>query len=251
MTLAALCCFAFIAGLLDAMVGGGGLVQVPALLILLPNTAPAAIFGTNKLSMFVGTTVAAYKFARSVKIPWQIVLIGAAAAFVFAFLGARAVSLMNPNHLKPLVLVLLIAMTMYTVKDKNFGTVAGKQVSRTRQIRVLLVLGTVVGFYDGFFGPGTGTFFIVGLIALCGFDFLKASAAAKVLNMGTNLAALIYFASTSNILYSIAIPMAVANALGSLVGSHLAILKGSRFVRVVFLVVCLGLAARLAFDIFM
>lgn len=250
MTLLVLCVFAFIAGLLDAMVGGGGLIQLPALLIMMPSTSTSAIFGTNKLASLVGTSVAAAQYIRRVPVPWKVVSRGAVMAFIFAFLGARTVSLMNPAVLKPVILGLLIVMTAYTVKDKSFGTTARTDSHPRRELIVVAILGATIGFYDGFFGPGTGTFFIVGLIALCGYDFLRASAAAKVLNIGTNLAALAYFASTGNVLYQIALPMACANAAGSYIGSHLAILKGSRFVRIVFLVVCLGLAARLAFDLF-
>jgi uncharacterized membrane protein YfcA len=249
MIVTALCFFAFLAGLLDAMVGGGGLVQLPALLVCLPATPPGFIFGTSKLAALVGTSVAVVQYAKAVAIPWRSIGVGALTALAGAFLGARTVSILDPAILKPLVLVLIVGMLVYIAVRRDFGGVERAHITeRQRQLRTA-ILGAVIGFYDGFFGPGTGTFFIMGLIAWCGFDFLRASGAARLLNVGTNLSAVAYFAFNGQVLYEIAIPMAVANAAGGFLGSRFAIAKGSRFVRVVFLMVASGLALRLAWDL--
>ncbi|MGH8460294.1 MAG: sulfite exporter TauE/SafE family protein [Stenotrophobium sp.] len=248
LTLAALCGFAFLAGFLDAMVGGGGLVQVPALFILMPQTAPAVLLGTNKFSSIWGTAAAAVQYARHVPMEWRSVLPACATALAFAFLGARTVSHLHADLLRPLILLMLIAVLVYTLWKKDLGSLHAPRAGRTRQSMIGLALGALLGFYDGFFGPGTGSFLIFAFAGLCGFSFLSASAAAKMVNVTTNFAALTYFAASGSILYGTALPMAACNVAGSVLGSRLAIRKGSGFVRVLFIVIVAALIARLAWD---
>ncbi len=247
-----LCLFAFLAGFVDAVVGGGGLIQLPALLLLLPS-APAdslaAVLGTNKLSSICGTGTAVVQYARRVPINWRSILPAGVAAFLFSFLGARTVSSINPQVLKPLILFLLIAVAAYTCWKKDLGHLHAPQFTMHRERRFGILVGMAIGFYDGFFGPGTGSFLIFIFIGLFGFDFLTASASAKVINFATNLSAVIYFAATGNILYQFALPMGLCNLLGSLAGSRLAILKGNAFVRVFFLIVVAAMILRFGREI--
>ncbi len=248
-----LCLFSFLAGLVDAIVGGGGLIQLPALLLLLPAqgaTSLAAVLGTNTLASICGTGTAGVQYARRVPIPWATVLPAALAAFALSFAGARSVSLLPPAVLKPLVLVLLLAVGAHTFLRKDLGDRPGPRLPAERERLVAVLGGAALGFYDGFFGPGTGSFLIFAFVGLLGFDFLTASASAKVVNFATNLSATIYFAATDNILYSFAIPMAVCNIAGALVGTRLAVLRGNRFIRRLFLAVVLAMILRYGWDVF-
>lgn len=247
--LLALCGFAFVAGFIDAVVGGGGLIQVPALLLLMPEVPVATLFGTNKAASIWGTLSAAVHYARHVAIPWASVLPMAAASLLFGFLGARAVSLVDPALVRPLVLAILVLVLIYTLWKKDFGRLHAPRLGRLAQTLVGIAAGASIGFYDGFLGPGTGSFLVLAFVGLFGFSFLHASASAKVVNVLTNLAALVWFASQGLVLPQIAAPMAVCNVAGSLVGSRLAIQRGSGFVRALFLVIVVMLIGRLAYDL--
>lgn len=243
-----LCGFAVLAGFMDSMVGGGGLIQLPALFIVLPGVAAPTLLGTNKLVSIFGTSVAAGQYARHVRIDWPVVLPAALAAFVCSGLGARAVSLIHTDLLQPFILVLLVAVAVYVFHRKDFGAVHAPRMDPARRRGVGIGVGGALGFYDGFFGPGTGSFLIFAFIGLFGLNFLAASASSKVINAATNLAAVLWFGLTGHLLYGIALPMALCNIGGSLLGTRLAVAKGSRFVRVLFLVVLSGIIARFAWD---
>lgn len=244
------CLASFFAGCIDAIVGGGGLIQLPAMLIFFPTTDPATLFGTNKLASIAGTSVAAWRYSSKITFQWSTVLPATLSAFVFAFLGARTVLLFKPGNLRPLILVLLILVALYTFWRKDLGALHAPKLSILAQRWLGIAVGGLIGFYDGFFGPGTGSFLIFALIGLFGFDFLNATASAKVINVATNLGALICFAWSSRIMYDVAIPMALFNIAGAIAGTKLAILKGSAFVRVLFLIIVSAIIAKLAFDTF-
>lgn len=248
--LTGLCVFAFLAGFIDSMVGGGGLIQLPALFIFFPNTPITALFGTNKLSSISGTFAAAIRFIKEVKLDWRTVIPAAITALIFSFIGARTVSLINSEVFRPVILVLLIIVAIYTFIRKDFGSEYQPKHQGNKVTYYMILIAAAIGFYDGFFGPGTGSFLIFLFIAILGFDFIRASAIAKIINLSTNIAALIYFASINQILYNIAIPMALCNAIGGVVGARMAIIKGSAFVRVLFLVVVSVLILKLAYDMF-
>ena len=245
-----LCGFSFLAGFVDAIAGGGGLIQLPACLILFPAAPLVAVIGTNKMASFFGTSAAVGRFARSVRLDWHVIGPAAGTAFVFSMLGSRTVSVLNPNVLRPVVLGLLIVAAIYVYVVKDIGLEHRPLHTRVRGRWLGVLVGAVIGFYDGFFGPGTGSFLILIFASLFGFEFLVASGSAKIVNCATNLAAVIYFVATGKVIYRLAIPMAVCNVAGSMVGSHLAILKGSRFVRVVFLVIVAALILKLGRDMF-
>jgi uncharacterized membrane protein YfcA len=240
---------AFAAGLVDAVVGGGGLIQIPALFTVLPEQSAATLFGTNKCSSVVGTGNAAWHYAREVRMPWRTTLPAALAAFAFSYVGAAAVALLPREMLRPVMLVLLIGAAIYTYHKKDFGSLHRPAHSGHHELLYATALGALIGFYDGFFGPGTGSFLIFLFVRFFGFDFLHASAAAKVVNVATNLAALAFFIPNGYWLPPLAAGMALANVSGSYSGTRLALRYGSGFVRRFFLVVVGGLIMRFAWDL--
>lgn len=245
-----LCTAAFAAGLIDAVVGGGGLIQIPALFSILPQSQPATIFGTNKLASIFGTASAAWRYARHIDVPWRAALPAALSAFVLSYFGAMTVSLLPKEWLRPLILVLLIVVTAYTYAKKNLGAVDQYRVHGGRDMLLATLFGGVIGFYDGFFGPGTGSFLIFMFVRFFGLDFLRASASAKLVNAATNLAALLFFGVNAHVLLVTGLAMAVFNVGGSLVGSHLAIRHGAGFVRRVFLGMAGIFILKFAWDTF-
>lgn len=239
---------ALFAGFVDAVAGGGGLIQVPALLVALPAEAPATVFGTNKLASIFGTGNAALRYARRISLPWGLALPAAAAAFLFSFAGAMAVAWMPKEVVRPLVLGLLVLVLVYTVVKPGFGVVSGVRLAPGKERPRALLMGAVLGFYDGFFGPGAGSFMIFAFVHWFRLDFLHASSAAKVVNFSTNAAALAFFAPSGHVLWLTGLGMAMFNIAGAVLGSRLALRHGSGFVRGVFIIVASLLIARLGYD---
>src|SRR3954469_4686835 len=168
-----LCAFSMAAGFVDAVVGGGGLIQLPAALLLLPGVPFPTLLGTNKFAAFFGTSMAVHRYSRHVAIEWRTVAPAAVAAFLFAFLGARAVTLLSPELLRPLVLVLLIVVALYVFFVKELGLVHRPKHTPRKARWLGILVGSVLGFYDGFFGPGMGSFLIFAFVGIFGFDFLS------------------------------------------------------------------------------
>lgn len=241
---------ALFAGLVDSIVGGGGLIQIPALVAAFPSVAPASLFGTNKLASIVGTSTAAIQYSRRVPIPWMVVGPGMAAALLGAWFGAKAVAYLQPEVLRPLILVLLVFTATYTFMKKDLGAVSTEPEHGSRSVMIALAVGGVIGFYDGFFGPGTGSFLIFLFIRLLGMDFLRASVSSKLLNVATNLSAIAFFASNVELMWKLGAVMAVCNLCGAVIGSRLALRHGSGFIRKVFLAVVTVLILRIAYDTF-
>ena len=242
---------ALFAGFVDSIVGGGGLIQLPALFAAFPNTAPATLFGTNKLASIVGTTSAAIQYSRRVEIPWRVAGPGAVAALVGSWYGAKAVAYLDPAILRPLILALLVLVAVYTFLRKDLGSVSKEPAHGGRSVAIALGVGGAIGFYDGFFGPGTGSFLIFLFIRLLGMDFLRASVSAKILNVATNLAAISFFVGNVELMWKLAAVMAVCNLTGSILGSRMALKHGTGFVRKMFLAVVSVLILRLAYDTFL
>jgi uncharacterized membrane protein YfcA len=236
-----LCIAAFLAGFIDAIVGGGGLIQTPVGLVLLPQYPVATVLGTLKIPAFSGTSFAAIQYARTVKLDYK---------RLAAMTASKLLTLVSSSFMKPLLLVILIGVAIYTYTKKNFGAHTEKTHSDSQQWWYAAGISLVIGFYDGFIGPGAGSFLILAFVAILGFDFLKASAHAKFVNLATNLGSIIFFALSGKIIYKIALPMAACNALGGFCGARLAILKGNAFIRILFLVVVCGTILRFAYDIF-
>lgn len=239
---------AFIAGAVDAAVGGGGLIQLPGLFTVLPQHNPAHLLGSNKFTSMFGTATAAWRYSRRIHIPWRPVLLAAAAAFICSFFGATAVSLLPRDAIRPLILVLLVLILAYTLKKKDFGALHRPTHIGRRELAIAVGVGGAIGFYDGFFGPGTGSFLIFLFIRFFGMDFLGASASSKIVNLATNVAALCWFVPAGQVLFALAVPMAVANVAGALAGSWLAMRGGSGLIRRLFLILVTILILRMAWD---
>lgn len=238
------------AGFIDSVVGGGGLIQIPALFTTLPKEVPATLFGTNKIASVFGTSNAVLGYARRVKMPWGTTLPAALAAFACSYLGAMSVAWLPRELLRPMILVMLIGAAGYTFWRKDFGAIHKPQHAGRSEFFYALILGGVIGFYDGFFGPGTGSFLIFLFIRFFGFDFLHASAASKVVNVATNLAAIGYFVPNGFYIPVLAAVMATANICGSVIGTRMALRHGSGFVRKLFLFVVSALIVKFAWDTF-
>jgi uncharacterized membrane protein YfcA len=245
-----LCGAALAAGFIDAIVGGGGLVQTPAALTLLPQYPVAIVLGTLKIPAFSGTSFAALQYARKVAINYKRLSLMMPVAFIAAFSGSKLLTVVSNGFMKPFLLVVLILVAFYTYTNKNFGRHEEKTHTVRRQLLYSILISLIIGFYDGFIGPGAGSFLILAFIHLLGFDFLKANAHAKFINLSTNLGSMTFFALSGKIIYTIAVPMAICNAVGGFFGARLALLKGNAFIRIFFLVIVIGTILRFAYDVF-
>jgi len=245
-----LCIAAFAAGFIDSIVGGGGLVQTPATLITLPQYPVATLLGTTKIPSFCGTAIASYHYAKKVPVQWKLLAIMCLVALVAAITGSYTVSIVSNRYMKPIIFCILIAVAIYTYSKKNFGTAISKTLHPEKELFYGVAFALVIGLYDGFIGPGAGSFLVLFFISVLGFDFLKASAHAKFVNLATNIGSIIYFGGSGHILFHFAIPMAAFNFLGSILGAKVAILKGNQFIRVFFLLVITGTIIRFGYDIF-
>lgn len=243
--------FAFFAGAIDAAVGGGGLIQTPALLGALPQYSTATIFGTNKLASIFGTASAAYTYMRKVKLEWKLLGVIAVTAFFSSFAGAACVSMIPQEIMRPFVLFMLIMIAIYTFMKKQFGQVHFQQALSRKMLLLAGIGGLAIGFYDGIFGPGTGSFFIFFFIRYLRVDFLHASALSKIGNFMTNFAALSFFIPAGHVIFSLGLMMAVANILGSLLGVKMALKYGSGFIRILFLILVSVLICRLGYQMFL
>jgi len=241
---------AFSAGFIDSVAGGGGLIQVPALLINLPNTPLATLFGTNKIASLSGTSVAAYRYSKRIKFNYKLLLLMSLCAGIASYSGAKVVSLINVATLKPIIFVLLILIAIYTFFNDNLGLAKTKSLVHHKQIFYGILIGLGFGFYDGFFGPGAGSFLVLGFVVVFGFEFIEASAYSKVINCMTNISALLVFIRQGNYIIDLAILMAICNILGNYFGTKLALQKGNRFIRIFFLLVVIILIFRFGYDIF-
>ncbi|MGZ8289682.1 MAG: sulfite exporter TauE/SafE family protein [Telluria sp.] len=242
---------AFLAGLVDAVVGGGGLIQIPVLFSLFPKEVPATLFGTSKLAGIFGTGTAAVNYARRVRVAWSAAAPAAIAAFALSFAGAYTVTKVPADFVRTLLPILLVAVAVYTFRKKDLGSVHAPVHTGNTEKLVAVGMGACIGFYDGFFGPGTGSFLIFLFVRFFGFDFLSASAAAKVVNVACNISALMWFGYSGHILWQLGLLMAVCQVVGSLVGTRLAINHGSAFVRKLFLIVVCLLILKTGYDAFL
>jgi len=216
-----------------------------------PSMAPATLFGTNKLAAVVGTATSAVSFARKVRFEWKLLAVVAVCATISSFGGAASVAMIPKEVLQPFVLVMLIVMAVYTLMKKQFGQVHMAQ-RVTPKILLLAGIGSLaIGFYDGLFGPGTGSFFIFYFIRYLRVDFLHAAALAKIGNVMTNLAALSFFIPSGHVLFAVGGTMAVANMIGSICGVKMALKYGSGFIRILFLILVTILIVRLSYQMFL
>lgn len=239
---------AFAAGWIDAVVGGGGLLQLPALL-LIPGIAPVQALATNKLASVFGTVTSSVTYYRRAKPDIRTALPMAAIALLGSFGGAAVAIVLPPDAFKPIIVVALLAVAIFTVFKPEMGAATRLRFAGHRHHIMAGVAGLVIGFYDGMIGPGTGTFLVIALVALMGYDFLQASAKAKIVNLATNVGALLLFIPHGSVLWALGGILAVANVAGSYLGSRMAVARGTRFIRVVFLVVVVALIGKLGVDV--
>lgn len=245
-----LCIAAFVAGFVDAIVGGGGLIQTPVGLILMPNLPVATVIGTLKIPSFSGTLFAAFQYLKKIEMNWKLLIVMMVLAVPSAFSGSALLTYVSNDFMKPLLLVVLSLLVIYTYAKKNFGQQADKSHSAKQQLIYAVLISFFIGFYDGFIGPGTGSFLVLAFITLLGFDFLQASANAKMVNLATNFGSIVLFIIKGKIIWMVAIPMAICNAVGGFIGAKLAISRGNKFIRIFFLIVVIGTLIRFAYDVF-
>jgi len=241
--------FSFVAGFIDAVAGGGGLIQLPALLITLPNAEIPSLFGTNKIAGLAGTSMAASQYARKIRFNYKVLIIISFFTAIASFMGAKTLRFLDSDNLKPFILIVLVFIAVYTFIKKDLGSVQTKTLPERKQMLFGSILGLIIGFYDGFFGPGTGSFLMLGFVVLLGFEFVQASAYSKFINCIANISALIVFLRNGDYFVEFAIVMAICNVAGNFVGSRTALKRGNRFVRVFFLIIVSMLILRFAYDI--
>jgi uncharacterized membrane protein YfcA len=231
-------------------VGGGGLIQTPASLVILSSQPVSVVLGTMKVPSFTGTAFAAAQYIKKVPVRWNLLGWLCATAFLFSYAGSQLLLQVSNEFMKPVLVVVLSAVAIYMYTKKNFGQQKHRKLTPQRELIYALIISAVIGFYDGFIGPGTGSFFILAFIALIGFDFLGASAHAKMVNLATNLGSITLFIIQGKIIWGIALPMAACNALGAVIGARLAIAKGNKFIRIFFLLIVVGTLLRFIYDVF-
>jgi uncharacterized membrane protein YfcA len=248
LALLALLLAALVAGVVDAVVGGGGLVQLPALLLLLPG-APVLALASNKVASVVGTTAATITYARGTRVDWRAAALMAGTAFGGSVGGAAFAGALPATVLRVVVLVAVLGVGIYTLRTPHLGSTQRLRFGRRAQLVLMATGGAVIGGYDGLAGPGTGSFLVFLLVGAVGYAFLHASATAKLVNVATNLGALAYFVPAGHVVWGLALCMAVANLLGATLGARVAVRRGSAFVRRVFLVVVAVLVVSLTVQL--
>lgn len=247
-TLAMVLLAGFAAGWIDAVVGGGGLLQLPVLLMV-PGITPVQALATNKLGSVFGTATSATTYYRRVHPDLRTALPMGVIALVGSFGGAIVATLLPAEVIKPVIVLALIGVAVFTAARPQLGRDSGLRYAGRRHLAVALVIGLVIGFYDGVLGPGTGTFLVISLVAVLGYNFLQGSAKAKIVNLFTNLGAIAFFLPSGHILLGLGLILGVANMLGGYLGARMAIQRGSGFIRIVFLVVVFVLIAKLGYDL--
>ena len=240
----------FFAGFIDSIAGGGGLIQLPALLIGLPKSETAEVLGTNKLSAVFGTTTAAALYRKQIKPDPKILIAMGVPAFLGSAGGAVLASKIPTSSMRPMVLVLLIIVAVYTWFKPDLGKFENLRHLPKRRVQIAAIAGVVIGFYDGIFGPGTGSFLMLILVASLGYAFITASAIAKVVNVATNVGAIMVFGINGAVLWQIGIILGIANITGAVIGARLAIKGGSTLVRKVFLLVTVALIVKVGIATF-
>jgi hypothetical protein len=237
------------AGFVDAVVGGGGLIVTPSLLLVAPQTPVPAVLGTIKCTSIVGTSAAAVTYARRIALDVRLLIPGALAALAMSCAGASLVSHLDATVVKPLIFAALIVVALFTALRPDLGAIAGPERSPTARTWLGAALGGVIGLYDGFLGPGTGSFLAVGLVLAARFDFLRAAAHARVINVASNVGAILWFVPHGNVLWLALLVMAPCNLIGGVLGSRMALRKGNRWIRRMLLVVVTLLIVRLGWNI--
>lgn len=238
------------AGFIDAVVGGGGLVQLPALLVGLPGATPVQLLATNKVGSICGTTVSSITYFRRIRPDLRTAVPLALAAFVGSAAGAAVAFLISKEAFNPIILLVLIGVGAYTLLKPSMGQMQALRFghSRPKHLGTAVLIGLLVGAYDGALGPGTGSFFVFALVSALGYGFLEASAKAKIANLATNLAALVVFVPQGAVLWRVGLLLGMGNIVGGYLGARVAVARGSGFVRVVFVVILVAFILKIGYD---
>jgi uncharacterized membrane protein YfcA len=237
------------AGFVDAVVGGGGLIQLPALLLGLPGYAPVHVLATNKLASICGTTTSAATYYRRVRPDPRTFVPLMVLAFLGSAAGAEVASHLSAGIFKPIVLVALVIVGAWVVLRPSLGEETLLRHGPRRHLATAMVIGAAIGFYDGALGPGTGSFLVIALVGLLGYSFLEASAKAKLANVATNLAALVVFIPQGAVLWRLGLVMGACNLVGGYAGARVAVARGAGFVRGFFIVVVAGFIVRIGGEL--
>lgn len=239
----------FFAGFIDAVIGGGGLIQVPVLFILFPNTLHTNIIATNRFASIAGTIVAAIHYFKNIKVNYTFIVIAGVTTAIASYTGTFLMHKIPVHIFKPVLFFLIAALTIYTIFKKEIGLAEKVQSNKNKLYFLFAAIGIALGMYNGTIGPGTGTLLVFSLVQFVGFNFLKASAYAKVINAIADGASLVAFLWQGAVLFTLAIPMLLANMLGAYIGSKMAIQKGNAFIRIFFIGVMILLLSKLGWDI--
>ncbi|MCC3764587.1 TSUP family transporter [Glycomyces sp. TRM65418] len=241
---------AIFAGWIDAVVGGGGLVQLPALLVAFPTAPPALMLGTNKMASVCGTTVSAFTYARKIPLEHRLLWPTVGLALLGSGAGAVAALTVAASALKPIIIAVLLAVLVLVITRPRLGLVPQPKLrTPLRGAALMVAAGVGVAFYDGMIGPGTGIFLSIAFTAIIGFDYITAAAHTKVVNAATNLGSLVVFALQGNVWWVLGLTMGLGCMLGAWFGARTAMARGSGFVRLVLVIVVLALLARLSWDV--
>ncbi|MGL4630081.1 MAG: sulfite exporter TauE/SafE family protein [Leadbetterella sp.] len=242
--------FAFLAGLVDSIVGGGGLIQLPSLLIAYPNLPIPNLFGTNKIAAFFGTLYSAIVYGKQVSVNIQILIIYSILSVIFSLFGVYCLDFFDVQKLKPIVFILLVLMLIYTILRKDLGSESQEQKPLKHQLFAGSILCSIMGFYDGFFGPGTGSILLMVMVSILKFDFLKSLAYSKFINCCSNLSAILFLAYHGQVFWGMGIMMGLCNMLGSTVGVKIAFTKGNQWIRRLFICIMCVLVAKYGWEVF-
>lgn len=246
--LAIVCPLVFCAGFVDAVAGGGGLISLPA--YIFAGVPIHIAYGTNKFANCTGTFVACVKFFKSGNIRIKSAVLSAAGALIGSWFGTQLVLVLDEKYLKYCLMIILPVVAVFLLFNRNFGSSDEvKKISNKKLYVLSFIIGMVIGAYDGFFGPGTGTFLVLSFTSILGFDLITASGNAKVVNLASNFAALITYMINGKILFSIGIPAAICAILGNYIGAHMAIKSGVKVIKPIILVVVVMLLGKVLYSI--
>lgn len=247
-TLAIICPLVFCAGFIDAIAGGGGLISLPA--YIFAGVPIHIAYGTNKFANCTGTFVASAKFFKSGNIKMKSAIISAIGALIGSWFGAKLVLMLDEIYLKYCLMIILPIVATFLLFNRGFGS--NKRVKKLSDNKINLLsflIGVILGAYDGFFGPGTGTFLVLAFTSFLGFDLIMASGNAKIVNLASNFAALITYVLNGKVMFTVGLPAAICAIMGNYIGAHMAIKNGSRIIKPIILAVIIMLLAKIVYNV--
>ncbi|MBY7026428.1 MULTISPECIES: TSUP family transporter [Clostridium] len=242
-----ICPLVFLAGIIDAVAGGGGIISLPA--YIFAGIPIHIAYGTNKFASCIGTSISSIKFFRSGNVKIKSALLSAAGALIGSWVGAQIVLLLNEKYLNYCLIIILPIVSLFLLFNRNFGVKNKKQLSNKKLYILSFIIGLFLGAYDGFFGPGTGTFLVICFTGILGFNLITASGNAKIVNLASNFSALIAYILGGKVMFSIGVPAAVCAIAGNYLGAHLAIKNGDKIIKPIIFVAIGLLFIKVIFDL--